>query len=68
MGSRFQYRSLQAGRGIAALLVVVHHAAYFAGVPDQLWRRMDIFARLQGLRLGVEFFFVLSGIVILMAH
>ena len=54
---------LQAGRGIAALAVVLHHAgqstADFVGpMPDLL--RMVI---ARGL-LGVDFFFVLSGFII----
>jgi peptidoglycan/LPS O-acetylase OafA/YrhL len=62
---RPRYISLQAGRGIAAVLVVVHHAAAFL---DLVWGRPEIFRRFQGPRLGVAFFFVLSGIVILTAH
>jgi exopolysaccharide production protein ExoZ len=48
---------LQAGRGLAAVLVVVHHAALLTGAFNY-----------SAGHLGVEFFFVLSGIVILMAH
>lgn len=61
------YASLQAGRGIAAVAVVVHHAADYLGDP-RFWangwypRHFDFGA------FGVEFFFVLSGIVILLAH
>jgi exopolysaccharide production protein ExoZ len=52
-----QLLSLQAGRAVAAMLVVVHHAALLSGA----------FSFNAG-RLGVEYFFVLSGIVILTAH
>jgi exopolysaccharide production protein ExoZ len=52
-----QLLSLQAGRAIAAMLVVVHHAALLSGA----------FSFNAG-RLGVQYFFALSGIVILTAH
>jgi len=58
-----QYSSLQAGRGIAALLVVCHHAGTYAKDP-RYWNRPSIFLALQ----GTEYFFVLSGVVILLAH
>jgi len=58
---------LQAGRGIAALIVVLHHCADLLSTPKyggaERWR----IAFLSG-HSGVEFFFVLSGIVILNAH
>jgi exopolysaccharide production protein ExoZ len=66
-GRPHRYLSLQAGRAIAALLVLVHHAAYFLSDPAR-WNRPDIFQRLAGPAFGVEAFFVLSGIVIFMAH
>jgi exopolysaccharide production protein ExoZ len=66
--ARYQYRSLQAGRGIAALLVIVDHVAYIIGNSPALWHQENVFRAFRGLAFGVEFFFVLSGIVILMAH
>ena len=65
---RPRYMSLQAGRGLAALLVVVQHASTFAGVVPGLWVHPSISRWLMGFKLGVAFFFVLSGIVILMSH
>jgi exopolysaccharide production protein ExoZ len=62
-----QYRSLQAGRAIAALLVLLHHAGHFMADPER-WNRPLLFQHLSGPALGVEAFFVLSGIVILSAH
>ncbi|MEL6830692.1 MAG: acyltransferase [Pseudomonadota bacterium] len=54
---------LEAGRGIAALMVVFFHAnassPYFGG-PQIAWMRP--------LEVGVDFFFVLSGYVIMYAH
>lgn len=53
--------SLQAGRAVAALAVVVHHAVmaaknFGAGLPGQQWLELGY--------LGVDFFFVLSGFII----
>lgn len=53
--------SLQAGRGLAALAVVVHHASIAARdfgsqLPGQQWLVLGY--------LGVDFFFVLSGFII----
>src|SRR5580698_4161777 len=62
------YGSLQAGRGIAALMVVLFHTIiFFAG---DSWDRYSLHLafRTAGLALGVEYFFVLSGAVILLAH
>ena len=62
-----QIQSLQVFRGLAALAVVAHHAiastgAFVANVPA--WA-MSVF----GIGyLGVDFFFVLSGFIIMYAH
>jgi exopolysaccharide production protein ExoZ len=68
--ARQYFRSLQAGRALAALAVVFHHATINMGPyfhPD-LWssERIDYFGR--GFAFGVSYFFVLSGIVIYAAH
>lgn len=53
--------SLQAGRALAALAVVIHHSAlaandFAAPLPGQRWLELGY--------LGVDFFFVLSGFII----
>lgn len=59
--------SLQVFRGLAALAVVVHHTsvstdAFVETVPAGWLRLFDLGA------LGVDFFFVLSGFIIMHAH
>lgn len=65
--AKLQIQSLQVFRGFAALAVVAHHAvlsteAFVGKLPDML-------ARVLGMGyLGVDFFFVLSGFIIMYAH
>lgn len=64
---RIKYDSLQAFRGVAALGVVLHHTAmstndFIEKVP--LWLNAVLS---QGF-LGVDFFFVLSGFIIMSSH
>jgi peptidoglycan/LPS O-acetylase OafA/YrhL len=58
--------SLQVGRGLAAVGVVLHHARIYTDVysPAPEW----LARLLQNGFLGVDFFFVLSGFIILDAH
>ena len=67
VGQSQQLTTIQAGRGLAALAVVTFHlsvvmgVARYGGTPVlQKWTHLG--------HLGVDFFFVLSGFVILMAH
>ena len=65
--ARPQIQSLQVFRGLAALAVVAHHAvlstdAFVGKVPEVLAQIL-----LMGY-LGVDFFFVLSGFIIMYAH
>jgi peptidoglycan/LPS O-acetylase OafA/YrhL len=60
------FRSLQAGRGLAALMVVLFHCNDIMAMEHywgHSWRRFLMFGH-----SGVQFFFVLSGIVIFYAH
>jgi exopolysaccharide production protein ExoZ len=63
-----KFQTLQAGRGLAALLVVICHASAFVGMEPGLWHRHGVYLWLRGTALGVQLFFVLSGIVIFSAH
>jgi exopolysaccharide production protein ExoZ len=60
-------KSLQAGRALAALSVVAFHLSLTMGVPryggDAVFEQYTA-----GGHLGVDFFFVLSGFVIVLAH
>ncbi len=59
------FQSLQAGRGIAAVAVVLYHSEGLLSVSKYWGKQSYVF--LSGAS-GVDFFFVLSGIVILHAH
>jgi peptidoglycan/LPS O-acetylase OafA/YrhL len=65
---RRTFYTLQAGRGIAALMVVLFHIGGFGGNDIPLWRH-TFFERLfyPGF-YGVDFFFILSGFVMVSAH
>lgn len=64
---RSRFASIEIARGVAALLVVFHHAGrivmeprfYGSGLPMQY---------LLNLNVGVDFFFVLSGFIITWVH
>ena len=60
-------KSLQYGRGLAAVAVLLHHAclatAAFGEKPPRLVESI-----INRGNLGVDFFFVLSGFIIMHAH
>jgi exopolysaccharide production protein ExoZ len=60
--------SLQAGRGIASVIVVLHHCSAYFGTDPRFWRMPAYTTFFRFGALGVNFFFVLSGIVIFLAH
>jgi exopolysaccharide production protein ExoZ len=49
-------------------MVVICHTAFFVGEEPHLWHRSVIFLWLHGTDLGVQLFFVISGMVIFSAH
>jgi peptidoglycan/LPS O-acetylase OafA/YrhL len=58
-----RYQALDAWRGLACLLVVVHHAGYalaWAEARDSWWRWLTVLA-VRRMDLGVSLFFVISG-------
>ncbi len=61
-------RTLQAGRGLAALAVVFYHAGVEVGRDPRFWVKASYNQFFAPGELGVEFFFLLSGIVIVLAH
>jgi exopolysaccharide production protein ExoZ len=63
-----EIKSLQAARGIAVLLVVICHSAELLGEDPELWHRTPIYLWFRGGALGVQMFFVISGLVIFQAH
>lgn len=63
-----EIQSLQAARGIAALLVVLCHSSAFLGEEPGLRQRTPVYLWWRGTALGVQMFFVISGIVIFRAH
>ncbi len=62
------FGSLQAGRALAALLVILYHNGLYIFALDKYWG-YDPAGRLFNFgHAGVEFFFVLSGFIILHIH
>src|ERR1700733_604032 len=60
--------TLQAGRGVASVGVVLLHTADYFSQDPRFWMRPVFLNIFYFGRYGVSFFFILSGIVILLAH
>ncbi len=61
-------RTLQLGRAIAAVLVVLHHNGNSIFAVDRYWGRDLLHGLFDFGSAGVEFFFVLSGFIIFHVH
>lgn len=59
---------IQAGRGIAALLVVLFHVSTTIFAKTKYWGQDPMHSFFNFGRAGVEFFFVLSGFIIFYVH
>lgn len=64
---RFSFSTLQAGRAIAAIAVVLFHAHIFF-IPERLYPGQSISRVFNTGYAGVEFFFVLSGFIMFLVH
>jgi exopolysaccharide production protein ExoZ len=62
-----RFGGLEAARGVAALLVVLVHGSHILANP-KTWGRVPFTQLFEFGHCGVDFFFVLSGFVILYAH
>lgn len=63
-----QLKSVEAGRGIAAVLVVLYHASGSIFSSSKYWHCVIFDGLFDFGYAGVEFFFVLSGFIIAFAH
>ena len=64
--TKVQFNLLQAGRGIACLIVLLYHTNFVLGLHKYIG--IDMFPIFNIGNCGIDFFFVLSGFVIYFAH
>lgn len=65
--SKNSFDTLQAGRALAAIFVVFFHAHVFF-IPERLYPGLSISRAFNMGYAGVEFFFVLSGFIMILVH
>jgi peptidoglycan/LPS O-acetylase OafA/YrhL len=65
--TRQRFTGIEAARGIAALLVVVHHASRNIAEP-RFYNQTLLSGHFEIFHVGVDFFFVLSGFIIAWMH
>jgi len=64
---RVKFEALEVGRGIAALLVVLHHTGNIIAEP-RFYNAVPWGGHLKNFNVGIDFFFVLSGFIIAWVH
>lgn len=65
---QINFTSIEAGRGLAALLVVLYHASASTFMSPKYWNTQVFGGFFDFGYAGVEFFFVLSGFIITHVH
>jgi peptidoglycan/LPS O-acetylase OafA/YrhL len=66
-GGQQKFEGIETGRGIAAILVVFHHAGHNIAEP-RFFGLQPFGSHLENFNVGIDFFFVLSGFIIAWIH